>query len=119
MCEADVATSGTADLFLKASQLTRTRHSHQITALALSKLQYEAWESMTFLDDISFEYWKKNMIGKSPTFQHILEFEILYSCPQTEKLFKSMEALVQWFFTLDCQLCQVDPQRYEVSTSWC
>ncbi len=38
LCEAGVATSGTADFFLKATHLTRTRRSHQITALVLSKL---------------------------------------------------------------------------------
>ena len=42
LCEAGIATSGTADSFLKASHLTRTRHSHQVTLLALSKLQHEA-----------------------------------------------------------------------------
>ena len=44
LCEAGIATTGTADSFLKASHLTRTRHSHQVTVLALSKLQHEAWE---------------------------------------------------------------------------
>ena len=32
LTEADVATSGTADSFLKASHITRTRHAHQVTA---------------------------------------------------------------------------------------
>ena len=38
--EAAIASTG----ILKASHLTKTRHSHQVTLLALSKLQYEAWE---------------------------------------------------------------------------
>ena len=36
---AGVASSDTADSFLKAAHLTRTRHAHQVTALALAKLQ--------------------------------------------------------------------------------
>ena len=46
LCEASVATAGVADSCLKVSHLTRTRCSHQITALVLSKLQQEAWESV-------------------------------------------------------------------------
>ena len=46
LCEAGIATAGVADSFLKVSHLTRTRRSHQITALVLSKLQQEAWESV-------------------------------------------------------------------------
>ena len=34
LCEAAVANPGTADSFLKASHLCRTRHCHQITASA-------------------------------------------------------------------------------------
>lgn len=81
LCEAEVASSGTADSFLRASHLTRTRHSYQIIALTLSKLQHEAWESMISQEVISFECWKKTMISKSPTFQYwniVLEFEILF-----------------------------------------
>ena len=44
LSDAGVATSGTADSFLKASHLTKTRHAHQITLLTLNKLQKEAWE---------------------------------------------------------------------------
>ena len=35
LVEADVITPGTADSFLKASHLTRTRHVHQVTASSL------------------------------------------------------------------------------------
>ena len=33
LTEADVATSGTAESFLKASHITSTRHAYQVTAL--------------------------------------------------------------------------------------
>ena len=45
LTEADVATCGTADSFLKVSHITRTRHAHQMTALVLSKLQQDAFDS--------------------------------------------------------------------------
>ena len=39
LSEAGIASSGTVESFLKVSHLTRTRHAHQITIAALSKLQ--------------------------------------------------------------------------------
>ena len=78
LCEADVASSGTANSFLKAFHLTRTRHAHQVTALALVKFQHEAWECTQ--KSLSFEDWKESMISRSPTFHFwsiILQFEIL------------------------------------------
>ena len=39
LTQAGIATSGTADSFLKATHVTRTRHAHQVTTLALTKLQ--------------------------------------------------------------------------------
>ena len=44
LCEAGIATAGVADSFLKASHLTRTRRSHQITKLVLTRLQQDAWK---------------------------------------------------------------------------
>ena len=55
--------------FLKAVHLTRTRHAHQISALALAKLQNDAFLKCDILhDDTTKEIWRKNMIKKSPTF---------------------------------------------------
>ena len=59
LTEADVATSGTADFFLKASHITRTRHTHQVTALALSKLQQNTFDSS---DSKDFGTWCLKMI---------------------------------------------------------
>ena len=76
LCVAEIASSGTAESFLKSSHLTRTRHGHQVTALAL--FQYEAWKSMT--SEEGFDDWKKRMVSSSPTFQYwniVLDFEIL------------------------------------------
>jgi len=39
LIQARIASFGVTNLFLKASRLTRTRHAHQVSVLALSKLQ--------------------------------------------------------------------------------
>ena len=67
MCEAGVATFGTADSFLKGARLTRTRHGHQGTALDLAK-QQDAWQHIDPQDGTTFEVWKLIMVEKSPTF---------------------------------------------------
>lgn len=43
LTEAGIASSGTADSFLKASHVMRTRHAHQVTTMALAKLQENAF----------------------------------------------------------------------------
>ena len=43
LIEAEVASSGTAAYFLKVTPLIRIRHAHQITLMALKKLQHEAF----------------------------------------------------------------------------
>lgn len=43
IAEAGVASSGTAESFLSASSVTRTRQAHQITACSLYKLMKEAY----------------------------------------------------------------------------
>ena len=78
LTEAGIASSGTADSFLKSSHLARTRHAHQVTVGALSKLQHLAF-SLANTED-SFEEWKASMIEQSPTFQFwdtILRIELL------------------------------------------
>lgn len=112
LAEAGIATSGTADSFLSASHVTKTRHSHQVTALALEKLQEDA-----FLltegphDDETKVSWRKAMVEKSPTFQYwdtILNMELLgliFIRSQREGNFnlyvESLKALAPWFFALD------------------
>ena len=43
LVEADLATPGTAESYLHASSVTRTRHMHQVTACSLYKLLKEAY----------------------------------------------------------------------------
>ena len=113
LCEAGVATSGTADSFLKASHLTRTRHGHQVTVLALHKLQRDAFQTLDGYDDDenAFESWRIEMTNSSPTFQFwdiIMRFEMLvliFIRAHRECDFllyvKALESLVPWFFALD------------------
>ncbi len=74
-------TSGTADLYLFAAHIIRTRHAHQVTALALSYLQREAYNK-AFADrhEKPFEIWHQGMTKKCPTYQFwdlVLRVEIL------------------------------------------
>eukprot|EP00745_Piridium_sociabile_P027883 TRINITY_DN44892_c0_g1_i4.p1 TRINITY_DN44892_c0_g1~~TRINITY_DN44892_c0_g1_i4.p1 ORF type:complete len:307 (+),score=64.28 TRINITY_DN44892_c0_g1_i4:780-1700(+) len=71
LVEAGVASPGTADSFLSASSVTRTRLSHQITACSLYELMkdaYNAYREET-LDNttISFESWSTEQ--KRPQFK--------------------------------------------------
>ena len=112
LSEAGIASLGTADSFLRAKHLTKTRHSHQVTALALSKLQVDAWEIYRVSDPKAvFQDWKCYMLAKSPTFHFwniILEFEtlclIFIKAHRTKDLdlyIETLDALVIWFFALD------------------
>ena len=116
LIEAGIASSGTANSLLKASHLTRTRHAHQVSALALAKLQQDAFLGMGTEgphDENTKEAWRQDMINKSPTFQYwdaILKMEILGSIfvrahrEQNFPLYvETLKALVPWFFALDHQ----------------
>ena len=52
-----IASAGTADAYLKALHVTRTRHAHQVTAAALYVLQHKAYTEFTNTspDCLSFE----------------------------------------------------------------
>ena len=70
LAEAGIASSGTAESFLKVTHVTRTRHAHQVTVLALHRLQREAFllSPGPVYDEESFEWWKTSSSEKSPTF---------------------------------------------------
>ena len=114
LTQAEIASSGTADSFLKAAHLTRTRHAHQVSALALAKLQQDAFlRTEGPHDENTKEAWRQAMIIKSPTFQYwdtILRMEILgliFVRAHREQDFplyvESLKALVPCFFALDHQ----------------
>ena len=99
---------------VKASHLIRTRHAHQISVLALSKLQQNAFlQSEGPHDESTKEAWRQAIITKSPIFLYwdtILKMEILgliFVRAQREQDFplyvESLKAIVHWFFALDHQ----------------
>lgn len=109
LMQAGIASSGTANSFLKASHLTRTRHAHQVTALALGKLQEDAY--LHAHTNETKEEWRQKMIQRSPTFQYwdtILNMELLglmFVRSHREGNFhlyvETLKALALWFFALD------------------
>ena len=88
------------------------RHAHQLSVLALSKLQHEAFlQSEGPHDDSTKESWRQIAVTKSPTFQFwdtVLRIEILDLIlvrVHREKIFsldvETLKAIVPWFFALD------------------
>ena len=109
LTESEVASSGTADSFLKVSHLTRIRHIHQITLLTLQKLQKEAF--LQSRSNQSESTWRNDMQTKSPTFMYwdlILRYEtliLIFIRVHREKNFRLYVAVLEkWippFFALD------------------
>ena len=108
LVEAEVASSGIAASFLKVAHLTRTRHAHQITLLALKRLQHEAFLQSS---DESEAAWVKAMCKQGPTFMYwdfILRQEtliLIFIRAHREKNFalyvEILEKLTPLFFALD------------------
>ncbi len=112
LTEAEVASFGTADSYLKAAHLTRTRHAHQITLLTLHNLQREAFMlSEGPKDEESAMAWRNNMQKRSPTFMYwdlIMRYEtliLIFIRAHREKNFplyvEVLEELTPLFFALD------------------
>ena len=57
LVQAGVATSGTADSFLKAANITRTRRAHQVTACVLYQALNEAYQVEPGIEAKSLEDW--------------------------------------------------------------
>ena len=72
--EADIASSGTAESFLSASSVTRTRQANQITSSCLDKLlknvyEYYSNKAVANADAVlSFETWCQKRLKESPQF---------------------------------------------------
>lgn len=84
LVEADIASAGTADSFLSASSVTKTRQAHQITACSLYKLLKEAYdnyeEQTTDEHVLTFENWRNSREQQSPQFQFwcmVLQMELI------------------------------------------
>ena len=85
LVQAKVASAGTADSFLKASHVTRTRHAHQVTASTLHILLKKAYTQ--YLEALApdcqpeaFGDWCKRREQEIPQFQFwytVLQLELL------------------------------------------
>ncbi|KAK0146492.1 hypothetical protein N1851_014183 [Merluccius polli] len=115
LVEADIASSGTADSFLKAAHVTRSRRAHQITAAALNILQHRAHDKycQTQRDGVPlhFEAWCQQRADNIPQFQYwsiVLELELLmlvFVHSLREASFSmyldALTELAKWFHAMD------------------
>ena len=111
---AGIASSGVAESLIKAAHLTRTRHAHQVTAIALYILQWRA--HVHFLESepssvLSFQEWCTKMTDEQPQFSYwaaVLDFELtilqfVFSI-RTADFRMYMQCLTQlmpWMFAMD------------------
>ena len=115
LIQAGVATSGTADSFLRASHMTRTRRAHQITASSLYILLQKAYtEYSNALDEghnmMSVEDWCTERASSCPQFHFwsiILQLELqvmiyVRSIREADFLLyiDALTKIVPWFFAL-------------------
>ena len=75
LVQAGVTTPGTADSFLKASQISRTLHAHQVTASSLFILMHKAYsthiESVPEGEEpLAFRDWRKQAEIERPHFHY-------------------------------------------------
>ena len=116
LAEAKVASPGTADSFIRASHVTKTRRAHTVTAAALYNLLKCAFDDYnksisTDEDRLDFEDWHTKCMTESPQFEYwytTLSFELtllLFIRSLRQGNFKlyieALISLVPWFFALD------------------
>ena len=79
LVQAEITTAETADSFLRAAHVTRTRRAHQITAAVLYNLQrcaYDKYSTTNTEDDEhpgSFEDWCSQREQSYPQFQYCVK----------------------------------------------
>ena len=113
LTQADLATAGKAESFLKTSHVKRTRHAHQVTASALSILLHNAYDTYVCEESepMPFDEWCTERIEASPQFQYwliVMQLELLvlvYVRSLRDANFllyvAVLVALTPWFFALD------------------
>ncbi len=117
LCQAKIASPGTADSFLKATHVTKTRHAHQVTAASLYSLMQQGYTEYTesLLQDgeepVSFESWCAQKREQSPMFHfwhttfHLELLMLVFVRSICEANFSlyvdSLTKLLPWFFALD------------------
>ena len=117
LSQADIASPGTCEGFLRASHVTKTRRAHQVTAAALYQLQQKAYLSLTEIDNsahtesVEFAEWCSQRSEIYPQFhfwQTILNFELdILQFVKSMRVsdfnlyISSQSNLIPWFFALD------------------
>ena len=113
LTQADLATAGKAESFLKTSHVKRTRHAHQVTASALSILLHNAYDTYVCEESepMPFDEWCTERIEASPQFQYwliVMQMELLvllYVRSLRDANFllyvAVLVALTPWLFALD------------------
>ncbi len=117
LCQAKVASPGTADSFLKATHVTKTRHAHQVTAASLYSLMQQVYTEYTESllqqgeQPVCFESWCAQRKERSPMFHfwhttfHLELLMLVFVRSIREANFSlyvdSLTKLLPWFFPLD------------------
>ena len=115
LVQAGIASAGTADSFLRAAHVARTRHAHQVTAATLNILQHHAYDDYAKAADkdqhLSFEEWCQRRIKQCPQFQYwslvlslevcILNFVRSLREADFDMYLNTLWELLPWFFALD------------------
>ncbi len=117
LVQAEIATAGTAESFLHAAHVTRTRRAHQVTAAALYMLQHHAYSNycQSCTRDghpvIAFKEWCQQREQVCPQFQYwatVMELKLcilVYVRSLRQSSFQmyldALTEIVIWFFALD------------------
>ena len=113
LVQADIASPGTADSFIKVSHVTRTRHAHQVTAATLYALLKAAYDEYTSESgsEIQLEQWCLEQAKQSLMFNYWLKslsleiLLLLYIRSIREGNFQlyieALSKIVPWMFALD------------------
>jgi len=115
LVQADIASARTADSFLRAVHVARTRHAHQVTAAALNILQHHAYDDYARAADkdqqLSFKEWCQRRTKECPQFQYwslalalevcILTFVRSLREADFDMYLDALWELLPWFFALD------------------
>ncbi len=109
LVQADIASSGTADSFIRVSHVSKTRHAHQITAASLYILLHKAysdadttqpfedWCTTKARQSVHFDYWLKTL-----SLQRLLLRYIRSIREGNFQLYvESLTQIMPWMFALD------------------
>lgn len=113
LVDANVASSGTAQSFLHASHVSKTRYAHQVTAATLNILMRKAYQDYISSDENheDFKIWKEKKEGEFPQFQYwslilklqciVLMFVRSIRSGDFELYKRTINNLLPWFFAFD------------------